>query len=158
MPEKPKMIEVNTSTTLTSVVSRILGDFAFMVVSDELNNVPTAPEWLQGTMSYRGPMQGALNCWCTRPFALELSANLLGLDPSDGDAVVQSQDALREFMNVLCGNLMTERYGAEAVFDLSIPAVQETLSSPMLSGVAEHDRCMVEVDDAPLIVEHRIDL
>lgn len=152
------MLEVNTSTTLTSVVSRILGDFAFMVVSEELDSMPTAPEWLEGTMSYRGPMQGSLNCWCTRPFALELAANLLGVDPSDGNAVVETQDALREFMNVLCGNLMTERYGAEAVFDLSIPDVQETLSSPVLSGVAQHDRCLVVVDDAPLIVEHRINL
>lgn len=148
------MLEVNTTTKLGTVVSRILGDFAFMIVGEELPEIPPAPEWFRAEVTYRGPLNGAIHCWCTRPFASELSGNLMGLDPSSPDAAAEAQDSIREFMNILCGNLVTERYGSEAVFDLSIPTVEESLTPPEPSGAPAHDTCMLEVNGAPVIVEH----
>lgn len=148
------MLEVNTSTPLNALVSRILGDFAFMIVGDELSETPGAPEWLFAKVTYRGPMQGTIHCWCTRPFATELTSNLLGLDPESPEVSAELCDSVRELMNILCGNLVTERFGAEAVFDLSIPEVEETLAGPELQGAPEHDLCRLEVSDAPIIVEH----
>jgi len=149
------MLEADTSHKLSEVVARILGDFAFMIVGDELTETPPGQEWLCANVTYRGPMGGVINCWCTRPFANELAANLLGMDPSSPDAAAQAQDAVREFMNILCGNLVTERFGCEPVFDLNIPTVAEATAPPALQGTPAHDACILEISGTPLIIEHQ---
>lgn len=148
------MLEADTSNKLSGVVSRILGDFAFMVVGEELEEAPAGQEWLSAYVTYRGPMDGRINCWCTRPFANELSANLLGTDPSSPDAVAEAQDAVCEFMNILCGNLVTERFGTEPAFDLSIPTVEEAQAPPQLHDAPAHDMCLLDVSGTPLVIEH----
>jgi CheY-specific phosphatase CheX len=46
---------------------------------------------------------------------------MLGEEPDDPNAIAKGADALKELLNVLCGNLLTAFAGEEPVFDLAVP-------------------------------------
>jgi len=119
---------------LAVVTADVLGDLAFMVNDDEVVQPPVGTIWLRCQISYEGPAKGALCCWCSRDFAIQLTANLLGIEPDESDARSGARDALREFMNILCGQLVTAWYGTDSVFNLSIPTVETCVETPELPG------------------------
>lgn len=53
----------------------------------------------------------------------ELAANMLGLDDEEGITEDQRFDALKETMNVICGNLLPAIAGDEVVFDIDMPEI-----------------------------------
>lgn len=146
------MTAKNSSTTrpdLGAVVSDVLADLAFMVCDDEPADLPVGSVWLQSEVQYTGPENGGLVCWCTRDFAIQLCANLLGIDPDQGNAQIGAEDAVREFMNVLCGQLVTSWFGHQAVFNLSIPTVRECIETPSLADVDPVNGCKISIDGEP---------
>jgi hypothetical protein len=55
-----------------------------------------------------------------------LANNMLGLEcDQDSPTYAQQIDALKEMLNVACGNLLPELAGTQAVFNLSAPQFQE---------------------------------
>lgn len=109
-----------------AIVSRVLGEMAFLISDDDSPETADAGEWIAGQIGYRGPVSGTIRCWFHPELALELAANLLGLDPDSPEAHDSAEDAVGEFMNVLCGQLVTTWYDQTAVFDLTIPQVTRT--------------------------------
>ena len=146
---------ISTSTELTMIVSEVLGDLAFMVGEDDQAVLIPGTSWMECRISYRGPVSGTLHCWCTNEFALQLSANLLGLDSDDSAATDNIMDALREFMNVVCGQYVTSCYGREPVFDLSIPEAFEC-EAPPFTGQCEEKTglCELCVSGEPFYCKH----
>lgn len=140
-----------SSSDLNAVLADVLADLAFMVADDESVTFPPGTVWLHGEIRYEGPHTGALRMWCTRDFATRLAANLLGLEPDDGSAQVGAEDAVREFLNVLCGQLVTACYGSGPVFNLSIPSVQEDIEPPPTEAAPGRCRCQLAIDGEPLI-------
>jgi len=120
------------TATLTTIFSEVLANLAFMFSDDEPAETPPGEVWLETTIGYQGPKSGNLCFWCTRSFSVLLAANLLGIDPDDADAESKADDAVKEFMNIICGQLVTALHGAEEVFQLSIPEIRELPESPEL--------------------------
>ncbi|MCH8804704.1 MAG: chemotaxis protein CheX [Planctomycetes bacterium] len=142
---------------LAAVVSKILGDLAFMVGDGESHGkIPADAIWLQGEISYRGPLAGTLRCFCTRDFAVQLTANLLGLDPDEEDARDGADDAMREFMNVLCGHLITVWHGTEAVFNITLPKVVECREPPNPESWASTCHCRLWVAGEPFFCSFEV--
>ena len=139
---------------LAAVVTEVLGDMAFMVSDDAPPEMPVGAVWMQAEVRYHGPPDGTLRCWCTRAFATQLAANLLGIEPEEGEAFGAADDALREFMNVLCGQLITNWHGTETVFNLSIPTVQECDETPRTADTAGDSSCALSLDGEPLLCVH----
>jgi hypothetical protein len=142
-----------TRPDLHAVVMDVLGELAFMVTDDQSLEPPVGTVWMQGEVTYYGPLAGTVRCWCTRAFAARLSANLLGLEPEDGEAQFAAEDAVREFMNVLCGQLVTKWHGTGTIFNLSIPKVKECLNAPdnVASGPSA---CRLSIEGEPLLCQH----
>lgn len=117
------------TATLTTVFSEVLASLAFMFTDDEQQNPPPDTVWLETRISYFGPFRGTLFLRCTRDFSTLLAANLLGIDSEDDQAATAAEDASKEFMNIVCGQLVTALYGTESVFNLSIPQL-DVMSAP----------------------------
>ena len=99
--------------------------FMFAEAADD-GDLPEPPdEAVQVSMSFMGPQDGRLVLAADRAMCPELAANMLGLDPDDPKAEMRGIDALKELLNVVCGNVLTRMAGDKPVFDLSIPEVHE---------------------------------
>ena len=128
------MTQDQKTATLTTIFSEVLANLAFMFSDDEKLPAPTAADvWLETEISYHGPQSGTLRFWCTREFSVTLAANLLGINPDDDDAGDDANDAAKEFMNIVCGQLITAIHGTEAVFDLTLPTLRELPETPQFS-------------------------
>ncbi len=132
------MLQEQTTTTLTKTFSEVLANLAFMFTDDEPAEPCPDDRWLETTIAYHGPESGSLRFWCTRSFATSLAANLLGVDPQDETARDQEDDAVKELMNIVCGQLVTAMYGATRVFELTIPETHEIGDLPETPD-AEYD-------------------
>lgn len=120
--------------TLAAIFSDVLARLAFMFTDDLPAEPPAGGEWIEASVGYRGPVEGRLVLTCTREFCTVLASNLLGTDPEDPEADTKAEDAVKEFMNIACGQYVTAIHGTEAVFCLSIPAVRPAEAPPADDG------------------------
>jgi hypothetical protein len=114
---------------LETILSEVLADLAFMFSDDEVAEPMEGQEWLETTICYDGPSTGALTFRCTRGFSLLLAGNLLGIDPDQGSDE-DGEDAVKEFMNIVCGQLVTAWHGVEDIYNLSIPKIKHLPEAP----------------------------
>lgn len=111
---------------LARVFTEVLEQLAFMFVDNPDNDGPDeAPPLAAATMRFRGPFAGQLALVVPRDMAPVLAANVLGLDLEDVLIAQAPYDALKELLNVTCGNLLTAIAGDEPVFDLTVPEIEE---------------------------------
>jgi len=116
--------------TLAAIFSDVLARLAFMFTEDLPVDPIPGGGWIEASVGYKGPVEGRLVLTCTREFATVLASNLLGTDPEDPEADVKAEDAVKEFMNITCGQYITAVHGTEAVFCLSIPEVRTAEAPP----------------------------
>lgn len=141
------------TATLTTIFSDVLANLAFMFNDDEPSEPAGGEVWMETTISYRGSESGILRLRCPTEFAALLAANLLGIDSQDTDAGDKAEDAVKEFMNIVCGQLITTWYGSDQVFNLSIPQTQPLVEAPNFDepGEAEATHLSVEGHQVQLI-------
>ncbi|MBU0718425.1 MAG: chemotaxis protein CheX [Planctomycetes bacterium] len=139
------MLEQHTAT-LTAIFSDVLADLAFMFSDDEQPDVRAGDQWLETLIGYEGPHIGTLRLRCTREFSLKLAANLLGIEPDPDSAQEAAKDATKEFMNIVCGQLITALHGTEPVFNLTLPSIHELPETPDFSQKAESQSSTLSVE------------
>ena len=136
------------TTTLTTTLSKVLANLAFMFTDDDEFAPPVGERWLETTISYEGPVSGTLRLTCTRTFATQLAANLLGVESCEKITEQEQDDAVKELVNVICGQHITDVYGTEDVFNLTIPEVLEPSTTPVLRDpeAAPEEMALLSVD------------
>jgi len=139
---------------VAATLSETLANLAYMFV-DEAPPGEWPPEgWLEARISYSGAASGELRLRCTHGLALKLSANLLGIEPDETAAALGTEDAVREFANVLGGQLVTSLYNTQDVFNLSVPDLQRPQHPEPLPPGAEVVR--VQVEGSPVELSHLV--
>ena len=118
-------METDHSETLAEVFAEVLESLAFMFVDDPDEDEPFEPDGgaILAVMKFTGPFNGELAIAAPDEMCPELAANVLGLEPDDEIVQANPYDALKELLNVACGNLLTAIAGDEPVFDLTPPEV-----------------------------------
>ena len=119
-----------TMTKVATIFSEVMANLAFMFPDQEEVEAAPGDLWLETTISYKGSHCGTLHFRCTREFSFVLASNLLGLEPDDESVESKADDAVKEFLNVVCGQLVTALHGTEEVFNLTIPEIWEMSESP----------------------------
>ncbi len=148
------MTQQHKIATLATIFSEVLANLAFMFTEDDRPDADPAAAWLETKIGYSGSECGNLRFRCPAEFCTRLAANLLGVDPDDGDAERQSRDAVKEFMNVVCGHFVTSMYGTEEVFDLSIPQTAPLSEPPDLSINDGERVATITVEGFPVQLEY----
>lgn len=83
-------------------------------------------------VTYRGPSQGDLLLIISNAAMPELASNMLGMDEEETPPEDQQKDALKEALNVICGNLLPKIGGSEAVFDIQAPEILDAQAAKTL--------------------------
>jgi len=74
-------------------------------------------------ITFEGQSSGELGLLMDPGFAAELASRILGVDKS-GDLLQEMiVDAVKELLNVICGQFLTQRFGYEPAFTLGVPRV-----------------------------------
>jgi chemotaxis protein CheY-P-specific phosphatase CheC len=113
-------------TLLATVFSQVAENLAFMFIDtpeDEDFDLGVT-KFVRASMRFHGPFAGRLAIAVPEAMCPEIAANVLGLDPGDELVTNQPYDALKELLNVTCGNLLTAVAGDDPVFDLTVPEVE----------------------------------
>jgi hypothetical protein len=85
-------------------------------------------------VSFRGPFSGTLEASLSDDLLPLLAANMLGLDGDEEVDPEHRRDALRELVNVVCGNLLPEIAGSTAVFHVGAPEILDPQAGPETNG------------------------
>jgi len=152
--EPTKQPPTTENVELKSIVSDVLAELAFMIGDDEDIDITSVTDWMHVEITYSGVASGRLRCWCTRPFAVRLAANLLGTEVDETEAQLAAEDAVREFANVLCGQIVTIWHGTSSAFALTIPGVSECWEAPSLDEDKPGYRCLFSAEGEPLLCVH----
>lgn len=113
-------------TMLHQVTLETFESLAFMlpVPSEDVDEVPTG-ESIIASVEFAGPFKGAIRLDVGQGILAPLAENMLGLDEEHELTAVEQFDALKELLNVVCGNLLPRIAGPEAVFDVHAPQLLE---------------------------------
>ncbi len=146
-----------TTPTLPKIFSNILSDMAFIFTSELDADAPPPVLTLKVRIRYTGPNCGTLELRCGGHFAATLAANLLGVEPTDSEADQGRLDALKELMNVVCGNLVTELYGTQGLYELSIPEVSPMLPDEPCPPIPDAEVFRFLAEDQPIELYYQAD-
>lgn len=133
---------------LTQVAEQTFEALAFMFPLGEDAPADVDADARQtAVVTFAGPLKGAmaisLGCEMLEP----LAANMLGLEPPETPSAEQQRDALRELLNVICGNLLPLIGSPTDVYDVHAPQVLEGGAIPdTLEGCSPHGRADVLLD------------
>jgi chemotaxis protein CheY-P-specific phosphatase CheC len=135
------------TATLATIFSEVLANLAFMFSDDHQGEPDPQAQWLRTTIGYEGPNHTGTLCFtCPDGFAALLAANLLGVDPLDAKAENTACDAVKEFMNIVCGQFVTAQFGTEDVFNLTIPNVTVLDEPPSFDESGSGDISVLSVE------------
>lgn len=116
---RAKLEEILSQVTIETL-ERLAFMFAF---SDEGEESHPTGSMAVVSVSFTGPFSGTLVMAMSIEALQELTVNMLGLDDEEEITVDQQSDALKETMNVICGNLLPAIAGDEVVFNIDVPGI-----------------------------------
>jgi len=138
------------SKIFCNMLEKLTFMFGELVERDEL--LPQGVDYVQASMTFSGKMSGALSLTVPSFMCTKIAANVLGMEVDDELVMARGTDALREVLNVTCGNVLTAIAGQEPIFNLTVPTISnvnpdawETLSND------SNTMCFL-VDDTPVLL------
>lgn len=126
--------EIETAVFESAV--RVFETSAFMSVYpwEDGNELPM-PD-IAATMTFKGHSNGSLTLQLVTRVLDMLAENMLGEPPEGEDADEKRQDALKEVLNMICGNFLTQWAGENPVFELSPPTIVDINAPVSTEGSA----------------------
>ncbi len=157
--------EADRRRVIGEVFESVLQNLAFMFVEsverETLQNMEPAPDvperYVKASMAFSGPNQGRVNLMVPEELAKELAANIIGKELDKNISQRHLQDALKEVLNVTCGNLLSAVVGSKQVFDAASPALSEHDAKAWAAFLAEPASISFMVEDWPAILQFLVD-
>ncbi|MBK6911636.1 MAG: chemotaxis protein CheX [bacterium] len=139
-------MQVNSEQAILESASRVFETSAFLSVAPLHGNEELADPDQSATMTFRGAAAGRVSLRVSSEMLDMIANNLLEPSEDPNEQAQRRGDVLKEMLNMLCGNLLTEFFGAEPVFDLSPPELLGNDELPPPSSQDMH-RLLMNVED-----------
>lgn len=144
---------------LSEVMIDVLEKLAFMFGDEVSKDELPQPEGdcVEASMNFTGHKSGRLGIIVPVEVAPVIAANVLGMDVEEDNVKDEDFDALKEVLNVICGNILTTLEGDEAVFDLTVPETQIISIQKWNELQKRSDMIAYIVDDNPTLMYFKFD-
>ncbi len=110
--------------TLADTAIATFEQLAFMFAfPQESEDAPAPDSALLVTIPFSGPFCGSLEMKVSGDVVAELAANMLGIEDEEEVSAAQHNDAIKEALNVICGNLLPAIAGNGELFDIGPPEI-----------------------------------
>ena len=114
------------------VAPRILEEAAFLFSEPLDESAIPSEAWhpVGVELRWNGPSTGVMRLWADPALLAVIAANMLGIDEDDPVSQAKGADALKESLNMIVGNCLTEAWGPGPVFLLDVPRrIEESFAS-----------------------------
>ena len=119
---------------------------AFLSPVDRDECPATDLDSLPVSVEFTGQFNGRLTLKVSRQIPAILAANVLGLDDGDAPSPDQQADALKETLNVICGNILPLVSDATQVFNVHAPQMLD--AGPATPAQARPDASVLLYTDS----------
>ncbi|MFC1537555.1 chemotaxis protein CheX [Gemmatimonadota bacterium] len=102
-------------------------------------------------MNYLGPQKGTVTVATQAGLGKEVGSNMLGVDLEEMTETMVG-DALKELLNMSCGQFLTAHFGNEPVFDLTVPEISRIDDEQWKELASSPSSFLYEVDDYQLVI------
>lgn len=143
-----------TQEGLAEVLGETLETAAFMAIDPFADPPPWEGPVLRAEMTFDGPERGTVALAASPQLAVELTANLLGLEPDGEEARAKLRDGLGEILNMLVGVFVVRAFGEDAPCRIGLPKVTEVDAAAQDAAMAKAAPALSTVVDDT----HRVDL
>lgn len=117
-------MEPEFETALAQVAEDVFASMAFIFPRDvETPAEDETASRVVAEVAFSGPLEGNLAISVSESMLPTLAANMLGLEEGASASREQHQDALKELLNVICGNLLPRITTPRDVFDVHEPRI-----------------------------------
>ena len=142
---------MNLNEKLYDVTAGVLENLTFLLQmpfeDDEPVADPDEPA-LAAMVEFSGPFAGGVFLRASLDLSPVVASNMLGLDFGEVATVEQQQDAVKELLNVVCGNLLPALAGPKAMFDVHAPENLDNDQAPeTLGGSTSAASVQMELDE-----------
>jgi hypothetical protein len=128
-------MKAELETTLTRVAEDVFASMAFIMLLDEESSAPDeVGSRVLAQVQFSGPFDGRLMISVSCGMLPILAANMLGLADGTSTSCEQQHDALKELLNVICGNLLPLIATPRDVFHVHEPHILREDESPDALG------------------------
>ena len=147
-----------TEQTMLGVVEETFASLAFMFPVEPAAPAACDPETArQAVVEFSGPFRGALLLSASPELLEPLASNMLGLDDGVCPSPEQKQDAFRELLNVICGNLLPAIASPREVFDVHEPRMLGAQDNGGPAGLKDLGAVDVDLDAGHIRLALRIE-
>ena len=144
--------EDNNTGLFIEALSNVLENMAF-IFTEELptEKLSINPgEFLAAEMTFHGPNRGRVSLLVQYPFITLLAVNMLGAEEGEVTEAI-AFDALKELLNMACGQFLTSRFGSEPVFDLTVPEIRNVEAAKLNHRLLRPGSGILEADEHQLV-------
>ncbi len=164
-PAEIPRTEADRKRVIGEVFESVLQNLAFMFVEsveketlENMDSPQDVPEkYVKASMAFSGPSRGWVNLMVPEELAKELAANIIGKELDKNISQRHLQDALKEVLNVTCGNLLSAVVGTKQVFDAASPALSEHDQKGWGAFLAEPASIPFMVEDWPAVLQFLVE-
>lgn len=140
--------------SLIDVLEQMAFLFADECSEDEMCQTPE--DSLSARMEFSGERKGSVSLVAPGDLCRELAVNMLGTEAENLSSSM-IMDALREVLNMACGRFLTDRYGLEPVFDLTVPKVTRLDAAGWEEMMNLENTIRLIAEDYPLLASIEIE-
>jgi len=151
---------MNANDILIKVCCDVFESLSFMFgEAIDLDEVDSESEtFINVSISYKGNRAGAVFFIVSDKTAKILAYNILGIDENEEDLPSESyMDALKELLNIICGQFITAMFGDEPVFDLTVPETKIISLDEWQESIDSGNFLALNVDDEPILIKSIIE-
>lgn len=135
-----------TEQTMLGVIEETFASLAFMFPVESEAAAAPAPEAMEHAMvEFSGPFGGTLLLSASSEMLEPLATNMLGLEDGERPSLEQTQDAFKELLNVICGNLLPAIASPREIFNVHQPGLLGT-QDPGHAAIGLNTLGSVDVD------------
>ena len=117
-------MEQQIRNIMAVVANETLEKLAFIFAFSDNGRANDGPApAVTGRVDFNGHFSGVLMMRISQGAVTELAANMLGLDDDSEISDNEQQDAFKEMLNVICGNLLPAIAGDQIEFSIGPPAI-----------------------------------
>lgn len=141
--------------TANQVIIDVFEEFAFLfpIPCDSGEITADPEEAVLASISFSGQEDGRLRLVVPENMCTEVAGNVMGTDASDERSTECRHDAVKEMLNVSCGQFLTRYFGEEPVFELSPPTVKKIDGEKWRQLKAKESICTYTMLEGDLLFE-----